>query len=138
MPAYEQLIIWLGAIVVAAPGLLMVTLGLPALLKMKVAERTIARIVQAAIVSGLFAAVAVLAIMLVMGTRRVVIDFGDWVEMPRFHFSVKFVFDRLSVPFAILSFALSGTIGAFAVRYLHRERGFRRFFVLYSMFVLGM
>ena len=40
-----------------------------------------------------------------------------------YHFSVKFVFDRLSVPFAILSFVLSGTIGAFASRYMHRERG---------------
>ena len=40
-----------------------------------------------------------------------------------YHFSVKFVFDRLSVPFAILSFVLSGTIGAFASKYMHRERG---------------
>ena len=55
-----------------------------------------------------------------------------------YHFSVKFVFDRLSVPMAILSFVLSGTIGAFASKYLHRERGFNRFFVLYALFVLGM
>jgi NAD(P)H-quinone oxidoreductase subunit 5 len=51
---------------------------------------------------------------------------------------VKFVFDRLSVPFVILSFLLCGTIAAFSSRYLHRERGFDRFFVLYSVFVLGM
>ena len=51
---------------------------------------------------------------------------------------MKFVFDRLSVPFAILSFVLCGTIGAFATRYMHRERGFNRFFVLYAIFVLGM
>ena len=55
-----------------------------------------------------------------------------------YHFSVKFVFDRLSVPFAILSFVLSGTIGAFASKYMHRERGFNRFFMLYALFVLGM
>ena len=48
------------------------------------------------------------------------------------------MFDRLSVPFVILSFVLCGTIGAFASRYLHRERGFNRFFVLYALFVLGM
>ncbi len=48
------------------------------------------------------------------------------------------VFDRLSVPFAILSFVLSGTIAAFATKYMHRERGFNRFFVLYALFVLGM
>src|SRR5207253_5579558 len=44
----------------------------------------------------------------------------------------------LSVPFAILSYALSGTIGAFASRYLHRERGFNRFFMFYTLFLLGM
>src|SRR5207249_4776122 len=61
-----------------------------------------------------------------------------WVQLPHFHFSVKFVFDRLSVPFAILSFLLAGTIGAFASRYMHREGGYNRFFTLYSLFVLGM
>src|SRR4030088_2896485 len=39
---------------------------------------------------------------------------------------------------AILSFVLSGTIGAFATKYMHRERGYNRFFVLYALFVLGM
>ena len=67
------------------------------------------------------------------------IELGNWVAIPRhYHFSVKFVFDRLSVPMAILSFTLSGTIGAFASKYLHRERGFNRFFVLYALFLLGM
>src|SRR4029450_9432557 len=49
-----------------------------------------------------------------------------------------FVFDRLSVPLVILSFVLSGTIGAFATKYMHREQGYNRFFVLYAVFVLGM
>jgi len=31
-----------------------------------------------------------------------------------------------------------GTIGAFGSRYLHRESGFNRFFLLYAMFLLGM
>ena len=51
---------------------------------------------------------------------------------------MKFVFDRLSVPFVILSFVLCGTIGAFATRYMHREPGYNRFFVLYALFLLGM
>ena len=80
-----------------------------------------------------------LASMLVLGMRHVSIDLGAWVEIPRhYHFSVKFVFDRLSVPMVILSFTLSGTIGAFASNYLHHDRGFNRFFFLYSVFVLGM
>ena len=51
---------------------------------------------------------------------------------------MELVFDRLSVPFAILSFLLCGTVAAFATRYMHREQGYNRFFVLYAIFVLGM
>ena len=102
-------------------------------------SRCISKLVHATIVSGLLAATLVLGLMLTTRTRHVAIDVGDWVAIPHlYHFSVKFVFDRLSVPFAILSFVLSGTIGAFASKYMHRERGFNRFFVLYAIFVLGM
>jgi NAD(P)H-quinone oxidoreductase subunit 5 len=94
--------------------------------------------VYAAIVSGLLAALIVLAVMLCTDNRHIAIELGDWVVIPGYHFSFKFVFDRLSVPFAILSYTLSGTIGAFASRYMHRERGFDRFFVLYAIFLLGM
>ena len=62
-------------------------------------------------------------------------------EMPHaghFHFLLKFVFDRLSVPFAMMSFVLCGVIGAFAFRYLHLEEGYFRFFLFYSIFQLGM
>lgn len=55
-----------------------------------------------------------------------------------FHFLLKFVFDRLSVPFVMMSFVLCGVIGAFAFQYLHLEEGYFRFFLLYSIFQLGM
>ena len=68
---------------------------------------------------------------------------GDEVDPPHmtatsYHFSIKFVFDRLSVPFVILTYLLCGTIGAFAYRYMHREPGYNRFFILYSFFLMGM
>ena len=55
-----------------------------------------------------------------------------------YNFSVKLLFDYLSLSLVILAFGLCGTIGAFATRYMHREPGFNRFFVLYAMFLLGM
>ena len=76
--------------------------------------------------------------MLISGQRNVAIAVGDWVGIPHYHFSIKFVFDRLSVPMAILSFVLSGTIAAFATKYMHRESGYNRFFMLYAIFALGM
>jgi NADH-quinone oxidoreductase subunit L len=130
---------FLGVLVVAAPFLLTMVLGVSSLLDRKLAEESTTRAVQVAVISGLLAAVAVLIAMLAMGTRHVTIDLGNWVAISRhYHFSIKLLFDRLSIPMAILSFILAGTIGAFASKYLHRERGFNRFFVLYALFLLGM
>src|SRR6516225_5850506 len=138
MSVLASVMSWLGIFVVCTPLLLVIVLGIFSLLKWQLDEQTITRSVQAAIISGLAAAVAILVLMLIDGTRHVVINLGDWVEIPHYHFSIKFVFDRLSVPMAILSFLLTGTIGAFAARYMHREPGYNRFFVLYALFTLGM
>jgi len=139
MPDNPHVLQFLGLVVVVSPFLLTSILGISSLLRLKLAETTTEKLTYASIASGLLAAVAVLSTMLTTGTRHIAIDLGNWVAVPHlYHFSVKFVFDRLSVPFAILSFVLSGTIGAFATKYMHRERGFNRFFVLYAIFVLGM
>jgi NADH-quinone oxidoreductase subunit L len=130
---------FLGVVVVAAPFILSAMLGLRSTLDRRPDERAVVRWVQAALLSGLFAAIIVLGTMLALGMRHVAIDMGKWVAIPaHYHFSVKFVYDRLSVPMAILSYVLAGTIGAFASKYLHREGGFHRFFVLYALFLLGM
>lgn len=128
----------LGIIIVAAPALLVVLLGVSTLLNWRFTETTINRCVGVTVVSGLLASVAVLVVMLIDGTSHVVVAAGDWIEIPHYHFSIKFVFDGLSAPMAILSFVLTGTIGAFASRYMHREPGYNRFFVLYALFSLGL
>jgi NADH-quinone oxidoreductase subunit L len=99
-----------------------------------------ARCTQVSVVTGLCAAIAILIMMLTFDSRHVVVEIGNWFMIPEqhFHFHLKFLFDRLSVPFAILSFILCGTIGAFTSRYLHRESGYRRFFLCYAVFLLGM
>jgi NAD(P)H-quinone oxidoreductase subunit 5 len=134
----SQIILWLGSAVITAPAALTLFLGTSSLLGRPLAERTISRAILATIVIGLVSAVGVLGLMLILGTRHVVIDLGGWVHTPGFHVLVKFVFDRLSVPFAILSFVLTGAVAAFSTRYMHREPGYTRFFVLYALFVLGM
>ncbi len=127
-----------GLTVVVAPLLLVCGLGIPTLIGRPRNERTIARWTHFTMVTGLLAALGILGLMLAGGSRHVPIELGSWVEIPHYQFSVKFIFDRLSVPFVILSFALCGTIGAFANRYMHREQGFNRFYVFYAVFVLGM
>ncbi|MGI8978928.1 MAG: proton-conducting transporter membrane subunit [Pirellulaceae bacterium] len=127
-----------GLVVISTPALLVCVLGLSSLVDRRLNERATIVCVQAAICIGLAASVSILAMMLLQGTRHVAVELGNWVEIPGYHFSLKIGFDRLSVPFAILTFVLCGTIAAFAKNYMHREPGFNRFFVLYSLFLLGM
>lgn len=131
---------WLGIAVVTAPCALVLVLGLSALLDVRMGESAISQLTQFAVLLSLLPAIAILILMIVSGKRYVPIELGDWVSIPEvhFHFHWKFIFDRLSVPFVILALVLSGVVGAFTRRYLHREEGYHRFFLLYSLFVAGM
>lgn len=128
----------LGLIVVAAPLLMAIIMGLMTLGSAPLSERASNLLCQICTTIGLVASLAILGLMLAWGPRNVTIYLGQWVDVHEFHFKVKFVFDRLSVPFAILTFVLCGVIGGFATRYMHREPGYNRFFALYSLFMLGM
>ena len=143
---YASVVFDLAILVVAAPAILVVVLGLPTLFGRPLSESETDRACRLSIAVGLVAAIGVLAMMLATGNRHVVVDLGHWVAVrpegreqnAHYHFVVKFEFDRLSVPLAIMSFALCGTVGAFAAKYMHRERGFNRFFFLFAVFLAGM
>lgn len=130
----------LGILVIAAPAALVAALGVPAMLGKKLTEPTINRLTQAALATGMLASLAIPGIMLATGGRHATADLGTWVSLPgdHFHLEVKFVFDRLSLPFVILTYVLCGAINAFAHSYLHREQGYLRFFICYALFLLGM
>lgn len=136
----ETLFTILGMIVVASPSALLAVFGLSALFGRPLGERALARFTEVSVILGLTASLAILVMMLGLGTRNVPIEIGNWVLIheQNFHFHLKFVFDRLSVPFVVLTFVLTGTIGAFTSRYLHREPGYGRYFVFYAVFLLGM
>jgi NAD(P)H-quinone oxidoreductase subunit 5 len=128
----------LGLIALLAPALLFAVLGAGSLLERPLSERATGRILRLTTATGLLAALGVLALMLTEGSRQVTVLSVEWIDVPYYHFLVKFVFDRLSVPLVILTFLLCGTLGSFATRYMHREPGYNRFFTLLAVFVLGM
>lgn len=133
-----------GLVVVLAPLLLVLAFCTSALTRWTPSERTSARLTEASVLCGLLAAGFVFVGMLATGSRNVEIELGHWASVhglsadDAYHFHLKFVFDRLSVPLVFLTFVLVGTVGAFANRYLHREPGYHRFFSLYALFLLGM
>jgi NADH-quinone oxidoreductase subunit L len=145
MPDHAAVMHALALLVVLAPAALLVVLGVTSLAERPVSEAATARLIWWSVGVALVCALGVFLGMLASGSRHVVLDLGNWVAIHShgvgghgYHFRVKLVYDRLSVPFLILSLVLCWTISAFAVKYMHRERGFNRFFVLFSIFVLGM
>jgi NADH-quinone oxidoreductase subunit L len=138
MPTAAQLMAWLGEAVIICPVALLCVLGIPSLLSRRLAETTINRFLQSAMLIGLAASTLMLCMMLPMTNPHVAVELGNWVSIPGYEFHIKLIFDRLSVPFVMLSYILCGTIFAFASRYMHREPGYNRFFTLNAVFLLGM
>ena len=72
--------------------------------------------------------------MLISGTRNISIEIGDWVVIPseHFHSTCKFVFDRLSVPFAILTLCWSARSARSPAATCTASPAIGRFFLLYA------
>jgi NADH-quinone oxidoreductase subunit L len=122
----------------AAPAATLVAIGLPALFGRPLAERTTTRLVGAGFTVGFVAGLAMLA---VLATRRFVpevVHLGSWFTAGHHEATIDLVADGLSVPYVCFSTGLCALVNAFAGKYLHREPGFTRFFVLLALFGTGM
>ncbi len=138
MPTLENFLFVLGPLIVAAPVLLLTVFFAAFLADRRMQEGTIGRLIQVTVTTSLLAALSAAVIMLAVGVSQHPIELGDWVITPNYHLKFEFVLDLLSLSYVILTLVLCGTIGAFSTRYLHREGGYNRFFVLFAVFLLGM
>jgi NAD(P)H-quinone oxidoreductase subunit 5 len=123
---------------VGAPASLLVVLGVPSLLNHPLSERW----------TGVFAGIAMAISCVALATAFVVngitatgtqlLSYGTWSTSHHGGIAIEFLVDRLSLAFAVLSTAIAGVVSAFSSRYLHRESGYNRYFVLLAIFVIGM
>ena len=123
---------------VAAPAVAFVLLVLPWGVGRSASEVYTARVVRWAFLSSFLAAAAALVEMLLTGVDAVVVPLGHLFSVHHHDLALTLLVDRLSLPFALLVTALCGVIGSFGYRYLHREPGYTRFFILLLLFSLGM
>lgn len=133
-----QLLTTLGLSIVAAPVLLLAVFFSVFLLHRRLGEEVTGKLIQSTISISLLAAVSAAAIMLWQRVPQHPIELGDWVITPHYHLKFEFVLDLLSLSYVMLTLVLCAVIGAFSTRYLHREPGYQRFFVLFAIFLLGM
>lgn len=138
MPDTLSLLTALGLTIIAAPAILLFVFFMAFLVDRHLREATTGHLVQGTIVTGLIAAVLSGLLMLRSSIAQHAVVLGDWTITPSYHLKLAFVLDPLSLSYVTLTFLLCGTIGAFSTRYLHRERGYFRFFVLFAVFLVGM
>jgi NAD(P)H-quinone oxidoreductase subunit 5 len=62
---------------------------------------------------------------------------GSWYAVNQFELPLVLFIDRLSLPFVALTVVLVALVVIFSRRYLHREPGFNRFFILLHLFAFG-
>ena len=121
---------------VAAPGLLFAALAMGWLLGWTPGERAMARLT-----AGLFSALTAGALVLGwrLGSSAAVIETHEahWFDVGEYHFGAALRADWLSYPLLLLTILLAGIVGVFSVRYLHRDCGYFRFFLLLHLFTFG-
>ena len=121
---------------VAAPGVVFTALALLWLAGYEPREGFIARITELTFATSV-AAVAAIGWKTWARGGFIAVSFGNWFTAGEYHFPLVLMVDRLSLPFFAMTVGLAGLIGQFSVTYLHRERGFLRFFLLLHLFTFG-
>ena len=121
-----------------APAAALATIGLPALVGRSLSERATTRVVAFAFSSCFVAALAVLVALATSSFATRVVHLGTLFAVGHHTASIDLVADGLSIPYVCFSTGLCSLVNAFAGKYLHREPGFTRFFILLALFGTGM
>lgn len=125
---------WAVLGIVGSPALAVLLLGLRAWLYHPWSERTTVGIVGASFAASTIACLTTIVWLLATGLGEVRIPLGAWFAAGHYSFDWNLIADRLSIPFATFSALLLGLVASFARRYLHREPGFARFYLLLAIF----
>ena len=124
-------------LVVMAPGAVFALLASLWLLGWVPSERVLSRITGLTFAACLFGLATLLWALAASRTSAITVTFGNWFAVHDYRFPLILLADRLSLPFLVMTIALSGLIGQFSATYLHRESGFFRFFLLLHLFAFG-
>jgi len=122
----------------AAPAATLVAIGVPAVLGRQLSERLTTWLVGAGFSIGLLAGLATLCVLSLRGFAPEAVHLGTWFSVGHHEATIDLVADGLSVPYVCFSTGLCALVNAFAGKYLHREPGFTRFFLLLALFGTGM
>src|SRR6476646_7451851 len=123
---------------VGSPALLLVLLGAASLINRPLSERWTGLLAGSSISLACGALLLAFIVYGMTSTDSRLLSYGAWSTSHDGGIAIEFLVDRLSLAFAALTAAIAGVVSAFSNRYLHREPGYNRYFVLFAIFVTGM
>ena len=138
MPERDVMLTVLAATVVLAPLVTALGLGLFAFLSEVPSERATHRIVIVAMVTSILSLLSLVVLVLTSGEPYLEVDFGPWFHVGHYEFEIAFLLDELSLGYGFTVAAIGLLIARFAIRYLHREEGYARFFILLCLAMAGL
>jgi NADH:ubiquinone oxidoreductase subunit 5 (subunit L)/multisubunit Na+/H+ antiporter MnhA subunit len=124
--------------------------GMLRMLGVEPTEKLTARVVLGLCMASTVMVFVLAAVWVHGGEVSIDLRFGSLFHLPEgrvphagahealYQFEFAFLIDRLSVVMSLLTASLSMIVGRFSVRYLHRDPGFVRYFILLGIFVSGM
>lgn len=124
-------------ILLALPAMLFLVFGIGWLAGVTPSERILSRttIVVHVLLTGI---VGWLAYELEWhGRPAIIVDLGTWFSFQEVSIHLSLLIDRLSLTMSALTVVLVGLVAAFSVRYMHRDQGYLRFFLLMHLFTFG-
>ena len=124
--------------VLATPLLTGLCVGLPTRLGADVTERFVRVLLSVALSAVWLGSVAVAYLFWRGHGAAIEVPAGELFRLGDYAFGVSFLVDGASAPMMLLTTTLAGIVGRFSFRYMHREPGFVRFFVLLCFFETGM
>jgi NAD(P)H-quinone oxidoreductase subunit 5 len=128
----------LSLLLLAIPGITFMALSLIWLLGGRVTEHAISRLTKGVYTTLTFIVGIIFWKMWQGNLHSVRASVGDhWFKVAHYEFPLTILLDRLSLPIVGITVILAGVVGSFSVRYLHRDPGFFRFFLLLHLFTFG-
>jgi NAD(P)H-quinone oxidoreductase subunit 5 len=123
---------------VGSPAVLLAVLGVASVVNRPLSERWTGLLAASSMALACAALLVAFMVYGITGPGTQLLSYGTWSTSHEGGIAIEFLVDRLSLAFAALSTAIAGVVSAFSNRYLHRESGYNRYFILLAMFVVGM
>ena len=120
------------------PALGTLLIGILAQRRDRASEGTVVTISQLALWLSFLSQVAAMIAFVVRRTQPVDLALGYFYRAGDYGFELRFLLDQTSLPISLMASLLLLATSRFSAHYLHRERGFHRFFALMLVFSCGI